>query len=250
VISLLAAGAGEPDVVSILPERVDSVNKAMARFDFVPPLAMNTIGVMAVEVSDAEGVVVAGVDPGSAGAQAGLKVGEIVTKADGQIAKAPGVFERALNARKPGEKMALEVMDRAGATRTVQVAVQQRARVISPSDQTLLFNPLAVALRSRLATADTAEQPIVRLNLGVALMRLGDYAGAKEQFEAVQLSEGPGVSKGTQQYLLGLAYEGLGDSASAQAAWQAAAQSDGWLTEDGPAVKGLAERKLGRASGS
>ena len=97
VISLLAAGAGEPDVVSLLPERVDSVNKAMARFDFVPPLTMNTIGLMAVEVSDAEGVVVAGVDPGSAGAQASIKVGDIIVKADGQIAKAPGLFERALD---------------------------------------------------------------------------------------------------------------------------------------------------------
>ncbi len=66
----------------------------------------------------------------------------------------------------------------------------------------------------------------MRLNLGVVLMRLGDYAGAREQFEAVQLSDGPGVSKGTQDYLLGLAYEGLGDVAAAQAAWQQAAKSE------------------------
>jgi hypothetical protein len=244
VISLLAAGAGEPDVVSILPERVDSVNRAMARFDFVPPLVMNTVGLMAVEVTDAEGVIVASVEAGSAAAQAGLKAGDIITKADGQATKAPGVFLRVLDARKPGEKMALDVMDRAGATRTVDVPVQQRARLISPFDQTLLFNPLSVALRTRLAAAAAVEQPVVRLNLGVALLRLGDYAGAREQFEAVQLSDGPGVSKGTQQYLLGLALEGMGDVAAAQAAWQVAARSDGWLTEDGPSVRGLAERKL------
>ena len=81
-------------------------------------------------------------------------------------------------------------------------------------------------------------------------MRLGDYAGAREQFEAVQLSDGPGVSKGTQQYLLGLAFEGLGDSASAQAAWQAAAQSDGWLTEDGPRREGTGRAEAGTATGS
>jgi tetratricopeptide (TPR) repeat protein len=243
VVSLLAAGAGEPDVVSLLPERVDSVNRAMARFDFVPPLVMNTVGVMAVEVTDAEGAIVASVEGGSAAAQAGLKAGDIITKADGQAARAAGVFQRALDARKPGEKMALEVMDRAGAVRTVEVPVQQRARLISPADQTLLFNPLSVALRTRLAAADPATQPIVRLNLGVALLRLGDYAGAREQFEAVELPEGPGVSKGTQQYLLGLALEGMGDVASAQAAWQVAAKSDAWLTEDGPSVRGLAEKK-------
>lgn len=249
VISLLAAGAGEPDVVSIMPERIDSVNKAMARFDFVPPLTETTIGVMAVEVTDAEGVVVAGVDAGGPGARAAVKVGDIITKIDGQVAKAPGVFQRVLDGRRPGEKVSLEIVDRAGAARTVELLVQQRPRVISPSDQTLLFNPLAVALRSRLGTADPADQPVVRLNLGVALMRLGDYAGAREQFEAVQLSEGPGVSLGTQQYLLGLAYEGLGDTASAQKAWQGAAKSEGLLTEDGPPVKGLAQKKLGPAGG-
>jgi tetratricopeptide (TPR) repeat protein len=140
--------------------------------------------------------------------------------------------------------MALEVVDRAGAARTLEVAVQQRGRLISQADQTLLFNPLSVALRTRLAAANAVEQPIVRLNLGVALLRLGDYAGAREQFEAVQLSDGPGVAKGTQQYLLGLALEGMGDVAAAQAAWQVAARSDAWLTEDGPLVRPLAERKL------
>ncbi len=154
VISLLAAGAGEPDVVSILPERVDSVNRAMARFDFVPPLVMNTIGVMAVEVSNAEGVIVAAVDAGER-RRAGRASRSATSsrKADGQVAKAPGVFQRVLDGRKPGDKMTLEVLDRTGATRTVDVPVQQRARLISPSDQTLLFNPLAVALRTRLATA-------------------------------------------------------------------------------------------------
>ena len=105
-------------------------------------------------------------------------------------------------------------------------------------------------MRTRLATAGPADLPIVRLNLGVALMRLGDYAGAREQFESVELSEGPGVSKGTQQYLLGLAFEGLGDLASAQAAWQEAAKSEAWLTEDGPAVRTLAERKLAGRPGN
>jgi hypothetical protein len=244
VISLLAAGAGHPDVVSILPERVDSVNRAVARFDFVPPLLMNAVGFMAVEVADREGVIVASVEPGSAAAQAGLATGDIIIKADGQAARAPGAFQRALDARKAGETMALEVVDRAGASKTVQVPVQARPRLISEADQTLLFNPLAVALKTRLAAGGPAEEAAVRLNLGVALLRLGDYAGAREQFEAVQLGEGAGVSKGTQQYLLGLALEGMGDVGGALAAWQAAAKSEAWLTEDGPLIRPLAEKKL------
>ena len=50
----------------------------------------------------------------------------------------------------------------------------------------------------------------------------------------------------------GLAYEGVGDAASAQRSFQAAVASGGLLTEDGPTVKNLAERKLtaGRPSSS
>jgi hypothetical protein len=52
------------------------------------------------------------------------------------------------------------------------------------------------------------------------------------------------VSNGTVQYLIGLAAEHLGNRAEAEAAFKTAAASDAWLTEDGPAVKDLAEAKL------
>jgi hypothetical protein len=90
----------------------------------------------------------------------------------------------------------------------------------------------------------------VRLNLAVALMRLGDFAGAREQLEAVRLPAGRGIAEGTIQDLLGLALDGLGDAAAAQRAWQAAAASEASLTEHGPAVKGLAERRLAAAGGA
>ncbi len=244
VIALLAAGAGEPDVVSLVPERMDSVRAAMARFDFVPPLVRPTIGVLAIEAVDVPGVVVARVDPGSAAEKAGLKPGDVITGADNQPTKAPGTFQRALDARRIGDTMMLQVTEASGTSRSVSLPVTGTPRLISAADQTLLFNPLSVAFRSRLATASPAEQPFVRLNLGVALMRLGDFAGAQEQFEAVKLSSGRGISQGTQQYLLGLALDGLGDTPGAQRAWQAAAASEAWLTDGGPPVKPLAERKL------
>jgi hypothetical protein len=82
------------------------------------------------------------------------------------------------------------------------------------------------------------------LNLSVALMRLGDNAGARAQLEAVELAAGPGISLGTQQYLLGLTYDSEGNAASAAKAFEAARSSGGLLTEDGPAIAVLAERKL------
>jgi predicted Zn-dependent protease len=117
---------------------------------------------------------------------------------------------------------------------------------VSVQDQSLLFNPLAVTLRSRLATADPAAEPFLRLNLAVALMRLGDPQAAREQLTAVQLPAGPGISEGTRQYLLGLAHEGVGDMAAAAEAWRAAAEAGGSLTEDGPAIRNLVGAKLDR----
>jgi Flp pilus assembly protein TadD len=86
----------------------------------------------------------------------------------------------------------------------------------------------------------------MRLNLAVGLMRLGNWPGALAELSKVQLPAGPGVSTGTVQYLLGLSYEALGQAAEAERAFRAAADTASLLTEDGPAVKELAERKLAR----
>lgn len=245
VLSLLAAGAGEPDVVPVLVDRVDSVRSAVARFDFVPPLFKLSVGLTPAEVLDSEGLVVVRVEPGSAADQAGIRPGDTLVKADGQVMKEARQWRAVLDARRAGESVAVEISPRAGGVRQAQLAVTAAPRVLGAADQTLLFNPLTVSLRTQLAAAPPDEQPIVRLNLGIALLRLGDFAGAREQLAGVQLPAGPGVAHGTVQYLLGLALEGLGDAAGAQKAWQAAAASEAWLTEDGPPVKGLAERKLG-----
>jgi hypothetical protein len=245
VVSLLAAGAGEPDVVTFVPERVDSVARAIARFDFVPPLGRASIGALVVDVFDAGGPVVARVDAGSGAAKLGLAAGDIIKTADGQPVASVDAFNRLLEAKEPGATIALQITAKGGlAGKSLQVPIVATPRVISAGDQTLLFNPLAVALRTRLATATPVEQPIVRLNLAVALLRLGDAAGAKEHLEALELPASGAISSGTRHYLLGLALEQLGDTAGAQRAFQAAAATQALLTEDGPPVRLLAEQKL------
>jgi tetratricopeptide (TPR) repeat protein len=153
--------------------------------------------------------------------------------------------------RKAGDTLAVEVLDRAGATRPVTLAITMAPRLVAMNDQSLLFNDLVLALRSRLAPAPTggAPDPIVRLNLAVALMRLGNWTDARDELSKVQLAAGPGVSNGTVQYLLGLCYEALGQMADAEKAWRAAAtDAESLLTDDGPPVKELAERKLAGAA--
>ena len=234
-MALLAAGAGEPDVVPLTPERMDSVNRATARFDYVPPLTRRGIGLLAADVLNAEGLVVVRVDPGSAGAQAGLKPGDVIVRADGQPVTDSTQVQQLIEAKRPGEPLAIEAHDAAGTARTAQLPVTESPRLISAADQGLLFNPIALALRSRLAGAAAKDQPFLRLNLAVALMRLGDYAGAREQLEAVQLPAGPGHLAGDDSSTcLAWRTKGEGDAASAQRSFQAAAASGGLLTEDGP----------------
>jgi hypothetical protein len=244
VVALIAAGAGEPDVVAVTPERLDSVSRATARFDYVPPLSRRGIGLLAADVLNADGLVVVRVDRGSAGDQAGIKPGDVLVRAAGQPIAEGAQLQQLIDASGPGDPVSIEVRDAAGVVRTVQLPAIESPRLISVADQGLLFNLTSLALRSRLATAEVNDQPIVRLNLAVALMRLGDLAGAREQLEAVQLPAGPGISLGTQQYLLGLVHEAGGDAAAAQQSFQAAAASGGLLTEDGPTITLLAERKL------
>jgi Flp pilus assembly protein TadD len=118
-------------------------------------------------------------------------------------------------------------------------------RLVAMNDQSLLFNNLVLALRTRLATSGATPDPIVRLNLAVALMRLGNFADALTELSRVTLAPGPGVSSGTVHYLLGLCHEQLGRLSEAEKQWRlAAADPDALLTEDGPFVKEAAESKL------
>ena len=246
VVSLLAAGAGHPDVVPVIPERVDSVTDALERFDYAPPLFHRGIGAVAIEVLDTPGLIVASVEADGPAARAGIATGDVIVKANGSAVATAADFEKLLEAGGDGDAVSLEVLDRKGAARAVTVGLTTTPRLVSVSDRTLLFNSLAVELRSRLASAEPAEQPFIRLNLAVALMRLGDYVGAREQLAGVDLPPGPGISRGTQQYLVGLVHEGLGDATSAEQAWRAAEAAGGLLTDEGPSIALLAKQKLTR----
>ena len=159
-----------------------------------------------------------------------------------------------LNARSANDSVSLELKDKAGAAKKADVKVLMTPRVIGMGDQTLLANRIVVDLRNRLASSpNAAEEPVIRLNLAAALIRLESWGDAQAELQRIQLPDGPGVGKGTVQYLLGLCADKLGSRADAETALKAAAASDSLLTENGPPVKELAEAKLAelqrRASG-
>ena len=112
---------------------------------------------------------------------------------------------------------------------------------MSVADRTQLFNKAIVDLRHRLVATEAADVPVVELNLAVALMGTEAWAEASRLLQTTKLPQGPGVSQGTVQYLLGLCYEQLRQFADAERAFRAAASTEGsLLTQDGPPVKELA----------
>ncbi|MBB4855242.1 putative serine protease PepD [Mycobacteroides chelonae] len=85
-----------------------------------------SLGVQLGSGEDTQGAVVAGVVRGSAAAAAGLPTGAVITKVDNQVIDGPEALLAAVRSRAPGDSMTLTYRDPSGASRTVQVTLDQR----------------------------------------------------------------------------------------------------------------------------
>lgn len=245
VLTLLAAGAAEADVLEVNLDQQETVASAISQLDRGLSFRTPTIGVTAIDVEDVPGAVLAAVDASGPAATAGLKAGEVLVSAGGKPVADAAALAAAISAQTSAEPLTIEVKDATGTARKVDVRVAMRPRLLGISDQTLLVNRTLVALRARLADAtDAEEKAAIRLNLAAALTRLESWSDARAELQQVTIAEGPGVGSGTVQYLLGLCAARLGNRADAEAALKAAAASGSLLTEDGPPVKELAEARL------
>lgn len=245
VLTLLGAGIGEPDVIEVNLDQQETVASAVALLDHAQSFLVPSVGLAAIDVVDLTGAVVVSVDGNGPAAMAGLVSGEVIVSADAKPVADTAAFAAVVASHSAGQSIALEVKDRSGAQRKIEVAVLMRPRLLGVSDQTLLVNRTLVTLRARLGEAkDPAEQTSIRLNLAAALTRLESWSDARAELQQVTLSDGPGVGAGTVQYLIGLCAARLGNRADAETAFKAAAASTSLLTEQGPPVKELAEAGL------
>jgi hypothetical protein len=245
VVSLLGSGSGDPDVIELSLDRPDTIASAVAQLNRTLSFAQPSIGLKMIDVADLPGPVVIGVDAKGPASQAGVQPGDVVLKANNQDIPNASALTTLLNARSANDPLSLELRDKTGAAKKADVKVVITPRLIGMGDQTLLANRIVVDLRNRLASSPNAsDEPVIRLNLAAALIRLESWADAQAELQRVQLPEGPGVGRGTVQYLLGLCADKLGSRADAETALKAAAASDHLLTENGPPVKELAEAKL------
>jgi hypothetical protein len=247
-VALEVPGGASPDDLVVDLDRPDSVRQAVSRLDQPLTLSHATLGIATVDVLDVKGAVIVDVEAGKPGAAAGLKVGQIIESLDGQAVTSVTDFESRLGTHQATDRVTLSVRSPGGAAaQSVTAGLQVVPVLVAGTDRFMPSNAVVAVLRSRLAgVSDPAEVAATQLNLGAALLRAGDGAGAKEILDKTTLPAGSGVSAGTVAFLRGQAAELAGDRAAAITAYTAASQADGRLPADGPLVKSLAARALER----
>ena len=209
LLSLLAAGSAEPDVLAFRLNDPESMAATRRALSTTFPLYRHSAGLLAIDVLDIPGATVAQVEAGGAGAAAGLVPGDLIVSANAQPVKSVTDLERVLGSLPEDRGLALDVRGPAGGVRKAQLTASLVPRALVMTDQTLLANKAILDLRQRLPTAiNTAEEPVVRLNLAIALMHVKSWAAARAELERVTMPNAPGISNGTVQDLLGLVLRG------------------------------------------
>ena len=246
-IALVVPGSADPDPIAVTLDQPESVKQALDRLRTPLTLTRGSLGLSVVDVLDLKGAIVVDVEPGQAAAEAGIGIGDQIVQLDQQPVESALDLDSRLGARQPGEQVAVDLQPRTGPPRTVSVALRRVPVLVTPLDRFLPANVVVAVLRAKLATTtDPALLPIIRLNLASALLRAGDAGDARALLQETTLPDGPGVSNGTVQYLLGEAALASGDQPAAKQAWEAAGAAGGRLNEDGPSIKALSDRALAR----
>jgi hypothetical protein len=249
LLSILAGGSTVPDVLDVDLGSGPSVGAAIERLNAFPLFYRPSVGLSAADVHDV-GAVVSRVDHGGPTERGGIVPGDVIATVGGRPVTSVAAFTAALAAEKKGETLVVGIRDRQDVARNVPLLIGTEPRLIAVEDESWLFNVLIAGFRSRLAVED---DPVVRLNLAVALMAVKNWAGALEELGRTTLPAGPGVSSGTVQFVTGECQAQLGRAEKAREAWQSVIGDSGsLLTEDGPAVSDLAKKRLatlGRTGG-
>jgi tetratricopeptide (TPR) repeat protein len=245
-VTMLAAGSGDPDVVTYAP--ADSASRARAVEQLsapLPPVLRASIGSSVIDVDGVSGAVV--VRAGGLGAKAGLAVGDVIVGAGGSPISSARELETRLAALPTGVvDLSLDVRSSDGATKTISGAVSLVADTLPLREATLPYNRAVSDLQESVRSLPGAlDKAAARVNLAIAHLRLGNYAEAEAALRAAELPDGPGVSAGTVAYLLGLCLEAMGRTADARAVFTKASEAtEARLSHNGPLIAPLARQKI------
>jgi len=241
---ILAAGSGEPDVLTLSLADTASQGRAVDRLSApVPPLVRASLESSFIDVAGVQGAVVVRAGPAS-----GLAAGDVVTSAGGKPVTSVAEL-RAVLASLNGSTATIPVEAKGGpaaAVKKVSSAVTMVVDTLPVRDPAILANRALFDLQdASLSTPAGVQKTAASIGLAIVQMRLGNWEDALAALKDVQLPDGPGVSAGTVAYLNGLALEGLGRTTDAQAAFtKASALPQARLWFEGPLVAPLAKAKL------
>jgi tetratricopeptide (TPR) repeat protein len=250
---LLAAGNTRAEVVDVVNfGEAAAYAGLLGRLDTRFATQRPWSGLVTVDTLLHDGVPVLRVVPGSPAAAAAVQAGDVVLGADGQPVKRTADLIATVAAKKPGDKVILQVRGAAvgSAARSVDLTLGVSAREIPLFDPELLYNKAMMDLLGVVAGyPGTEAAAYASLNLALCAIHFSDYAGAHDYLQKAksELPARSGLSRGTALYYLGLALEKLNYRPQAAEAYRAAAEAkDATLTDnDGPAVSSLAARRAG-----
>jgi tetratricopeptide (TPR) repeat protein len=244
-LTLLAAGSGEPDTLTFNLRDPASYKEVSTVLGGAPPLLVKpTLETSVVDVAGVQGAAV--VRANGAGSRAGLVPGDVIVGLGTAPIASVGELRTKMMSIQSAAPLNLQVKTMAGASKAVTLTPVLAPDTLPMRDPLLIYNRLLIDLQEAARTAKApVDEASARLNLGIVHMRLGNWDEAIRELMQVKLQDGPGVSAGTVNYLLGVSYEAAGRMTDAQGAFtKAAASEQARLREDGPLVAPLAQQRL------
>lgn len=187
-----------------------------------------------------------------AGAPEGTSVlpGDRIRSVGGRPVVSRRDLEAEFSGRQPGSIVDVSVK-RGGAIVETVVVTAQTPVFERPGGKEVLVNKILADLeRLRRMDTDTRRQSLAAMGVGLAYLTSGEPLKALSRgFEHCSLAPGPGISKGSVDYLKGVSLEALGSGRQNEAAAafaSAASESDATLwRDDGPLVAPLAKARGG-----
>jgi tetratricopeptide (TPR) repeat protein len=244
---LLAAGNTVSDRFDVSLIDTASFDRFLAAVDRQTSLFRTWAGLVTVDTATVDGVPVLRTTPLSPAAVAGVGPGDVVTAVDGKPVKQTADLMGAVDARKPKDKLALQVRGPSGA-RNVELTLGQTPQEISLNDPSLLYNKVMMELRQQVeGYPGTEVAALARLDLAICAMHFGDFAAAHEHLLRArsELPARPGISQGTALYYLAVTLDRLGYGKEAADAYRAASglKDATVFNNDGPLVAPIAARR-------
>src|SRR5207244_1491633 len=130
VVSLLAAGSGEPDVLEVTIDRPETFAAAITQLDRAPSFLRPSLGLTAIDVRDVAGPVIISVDVNGSAAKVGIMAGDVILKANAQAITDALGLTTILASKKADEDLTLELKDRSGAAKRADVKVAMAPRLV------------------------------------------------------------------------------------------------------------------------